>query len=205
MAVDENHRVSRSDRVGMWLFAAAGVAIGTVLSIRAITRIVEVLPNRDVTVTGEFAGTQAMAPIGPGGDPVGVELKYATVTAPSLPTASLAAIVIQQVIVIVGVITVVTCLVWLTRSIVRGEVFSALNSRLVGIATTAGFVTYVAIPFFGNMAANGAFARISDRDFDNVVASINVSGLVMAGFLAALISTVFAVGDRVRRDADGLI
>lgn len=205
MSVDETRRISRSDQVGMWFFAAAGVVIGIVLSVRAVARIVEVLPNQDVTLTGEFAGTPAMAPIGPGGDAVSVGLEHATVTAPSLPAASLAAIVIQQVALIVGVIVVLTCLVWLMRNIVRGEVFSALNTRLVGVATTAGFLTYAAIPFFGTMAANGAFARISDREFDNVVMSIDVSGLVLAGFLAALISTVFAVGDRVRRDTEGLI
>lgn len=205
MAELETHRVSRKDRFGLWCFVAFGVVMAAVSVIGAIARIVEVLPNEDVTVTADFAGTAAQAPIGPDGSEVAVELDRAVLTVPSLPGASVGAIVIQQVVLAVGVIVVVWCLTLLVRNMAAGRIFSARSTRYATGASVAGFVTYASVPFFGNMAANGAFARLSDRTFENVVMSANIGGLVLAGFLAALASTVFAVGDRVRRDTEGLI
>lgn len=201
----ESDRISRGDQVGLWAFVVFGVltALATVWSVGV--RIAEVTANRDVQVAADFAGTTAQAPIGPDGSAVELVLERATLTVPSLPGASVAALVIQQMILAVGVVTVVICLSLLIRNISAGQVFSATSTRLVTVASIAAFATYAAFPFFGNMAANGAFARLSDRSFDNVVMSADIGGLVMGGFAAALASTVFAVGDRLRRETDGLV
>lgn len=201
----ESFRASKNDRIGLWSFVVFGAAIAAITVWSAIARIVEVIPNRDVTVAADFSGTAARAPIGPNGADVTVELDRASLTVPSLPAASVGAIVIQQVILAIGVITLVACLTLLIRNIAAGHVFTARSTKLATGASIAGFVTYAAVPFFGNMAANGAFARLSDRTFDNVVMSADVSGLVLVGFIAALASTVFAVGDRLRRDTEGLV
>ena len=55
------------------------------------------------------------------------------------------------------------------------------------------------------MGANGAFARLSDRTFDNVVLAADLSQMFIVAFIAALAATTFTVGDRLRRDTEGLV
>lgn len=205
MATVETYRPSKGDRVSLGLFAVFGVAIAAASLWSAVARILEVLPNTDVEVRGEFAGTTGQAPIGPGGAPVDVALDRATLTVPSLPDASLWALVAAQVVLATTVVVVVGCLVRLIRDVAAGEIFSPRNTRLVGWAGGVGFLGYAAVPFLENMAANGAFARLSDRTFDNVILTAEPLDLVMVGFVVAMAGTVFAVGDRLRRDTEGLI
>ena len=197
--------VKRGDAISLWIFMVAGVGIAIWAVWSAVVRIVEVLPNQDVAVPAEFAGTMADAPIGPGGAPVAIELDSAIITAPSLPAASLAALVIQQVVIAVVVVGVVVCLVWLARNVSRGIVFSRTNTVLVTTAGFVGIVGFFAVPFFGNMAANGAFAVLSDRTFDNVVISVDLFPLILLTFIAATAATVFGVGERLQRDTEGLV
>lgn len=194
-----------SDALGLWIFMVAGIGIAVSATWSAVGRIIEVLPNRDVRVVAEFAGTTADAPIGVDGALLPVELERAVITAPSLPVASLWALVIQQVVFASAVVIVVACLVWLAWNLSRDAVFSRTNTVLVVTASFVGLVGYFAVPFFGNMAANGAFAVLSDRTFDNVVMSVELFPIILLAFVAALLSTVFVVGDRLRRETEGLI
>jgi hypothetical protein len=75
----------------------------------------------------------------------------------------------------------------------------------VGTAGIVGVLGFAAVPFLGNMGANAAFAQLSDRTFDNVVMSVDLFPYVLGAFVAALAATVFAVGDRLRREAEGLV
>ncbi len=206
MATQETDRVmSRGDAVSMVLFMLAGAAIAVATTVAAIIRIIEVMPGRDVPVFAEFAGTVAEAPIGPDGAPAPVELDTGWITAPELPVASVVAIVIQQIVLAATVVAVVTCLLLLTRNMLRGRMFSRTNTRLVTVAGFVAIVGYAGVPFFGNMGANGAFARISDGTFDNVIMSVDLFPLILLTFLAALGSLTFTVGDRIRRDTEGLV
>jgi len=197
--------IKRGDAVALWIFIAAGVGIALWTVWTAVARIIEVLPNRDVAVAAAFAGTPAEAPIGVDGAPVTVELDRAIITAPELPGASLWAVVIQQVVFVVAVLAVVGCLVWLAQNVSRGRVFSRTNTVLVTTAGFAGLLGCFAVPFFGNMAANGAFAVLSERTFDNVVISVDPFVLILVAFVAALLSTVFGVGERLQRETEGLV
>lgn len=205
MSAAETYRPGRSDRVSLWAFVAVGIVIAGVTLWHAIARIVEVLPNRDVEVPGVFAGTIGQAPIGPDGAPVDVALERAVLTVPSLLDAALWALVAAQVVLAATVITVVTCLVVLIRDVTEGRIFSSGHTRLVGWAGSVGLAGYAAVPFLENMAANGGFARLSDRTFDNIVLTMDPFGLVMLAFVVAMAGTVFAVGDRLRRDTEGLV
>jgi len=197
--------IKRSDAVGLWIFMAAGAALAVWVTWAAVARIIEVLPNRDIQVLGWFSGTPAEAPIGVDGADVTVELEQAVVTAPELPAASLWALVIQQVVLVIAVLTVVGALVWLSRNVSRSIVFSRTNTVLVSTAGIVGLAGYFAVPFFGNMAANGAFAVISERTFENVIMTLDPFSLVLAAFVVALLSTVFAIGERLQRDTEGLV
>lgn len=205
MHVTPGHSIKRADAVSLWLFMAAGAAIAVWVTWSAVARIIEVLPNRDVAVLAPFAGTQAEAPIGPGGAPVTVELEQAVLTVPELPIASVWAIVIQQVVVVVAVVTVATALIWLSRNVARGATFSRTNTALVATAGIVGLLGYFAVPFFGNMASNGGFAVLSERTFNNVIMALDPFSFVLAAFVVALMSTVFAIGERLQRDTEGLV
>ena len=50
-----------------------------------------------------------------------------------------------------------------------------------------------------------AFARISGREFDNPVMSIPLMPLLLLAFAASIVVTAFTVGDRMRRDTEGLV
>ncbi|TJZ76083.1 DUF2975 domain-containing protein [Rhodococcus oryzae] len=205
MTTIHTYRPSRSDIVGMWAFLGAGVVIAGGAVAAAVLRIIEVLPNHDVQVGARFSGTVAEAPIGPDGTALPVMLDRATITAESLPTASLVALVIEQVAAALTIVVVVTCLVILSRSVMRGQVFSRRNTRLVTTAGFTGLIGFAAVPFFGNMAANGAFAGLSDGTFDNVVMSVDLTPLILIAFIAAMAGVVFAIGDRLQRDTEGLV
>jgi hypothetical protein len=198
-------RISRADRVGMWILMAAGAAIAVTTAVMAGIRIAEVLGNHDVEVLGEFAGTIARAAIGPDGALVDVELDRAVLTVPSLPVAAVGALVLQQLALVATVWTLVAALGLVTLSAMRGRTFSRRNTRLVGAAGIVGVLGFAAVPFFGNMGANAAFAQLSDYTFDNVVMSVDLFPYVLGAFVAALAATVFAVGDRLRREAEGLV
>jgi len=197
--------LSTGDRFGLvfMMIAGAALAVGSVVS--AVTRIVDVLTAESVQVLAEFVDTPALAPIGVDGADLAVELDTAVLTVTDLPGASLWSIVIQQVLMVATVVIVVTCLLLLSRSVLRDRVFSRTNTRLVTTAGLTGLLGAAAYPFFGNMAANGAFAVLSDRTFDNVLMSVDVGSLLMLAFVAALASTVFMVGDRLQRETEGLV
>jgi hypothetical protein len=197
--------MSRGDAVAMVVFMMAGAAIAVVTLIGAVIRISEVLPGSDVDVYAEFAGTPAHAPIGVDGADVTVALDTAWITAPTLPTFSVVALVIQQIALAVAVTAVVACLLAVTWNILRGRMFSRTNTRLVTGAGFFGLLGFAAVPFFGNMGANGAFAELSENTFDNVVMSVDLFPLVGAAFVAALATMTFTVGDRLRRDTEGLV
>jgi len=198
--------LSRGDTAGFVMFLIGGVALAVASIVQTIVDLASSLPNRDVRLLAPFAPTSTQVPIGPGGAPVEVELHSATVTVPSLQPAALGALVISQVLFAVIVVAVVTMLLVLCFGILRGRIFCRRHTALVsatGIVTIAGMYF---VPFFSNMAVNGALARLSDYTYDRaVVGTIDIIPIFGVAFVAALAGTVFAVGDRLQRDTEGLV
>ncbi|KTR95700.1 hypothetical protein NS220_05385 [Microbacterium testaceum] len=198
--------LSRGDTASFWFFVVAGVAIAIWAVVRSIANIAAAVPNRDVRVAAPFLDTVAQAPLGPDGAPVPVELTGGVITAPSLPPASLGALFIAEGLFAAVVVTVVTLLLLLTSDILRGRIFSRRNTGLVSAAGVVTLVGFAGVPFFQNMVANGAIAYLSDRTFDRgAVQLIDVPSLIGIAFVAGLAGTVFAVGDRLQRDTEGLV
>lgn len=206
MSPKSSERVlSKSDAASLAIFMVAGVAIAVWSVAAAVLRIIEVLPGRDVPVLAVFHETPAQAPIGPDGAAVTVTLESAWITASELPVASVWALVIQQIVQAGAIVTVVACLLLLTRNVMRGTVFSKRSTRLVVTAAVTALVGYALVPFFGNMGANGAFAMISDRTFDNIILSMDFLTFVVIAFIGALGSTAFTIGARLQRETEGLV
>ncbi|MCR2825528.1 DUF2975 domain-containing protein [Microbacterium sp. zg.Y909] len=204
-ATTTGRALSTGDRFGLMFMMIAGAALTVGTVVAAVARIVDVLTAESVQVLAEFVDTPALAPIGVDGADVAVELDTAVLAVSDLPVASLWSIVIQQVLMVAAVLIVVVCLLLLSRSVLRDRVFSRTNTRLVTTAGLTAILGAAAYPFFGNMAANGAFAALSDGTFNNVLMSVDLASLLMLGFVAALASTVFTVGDRLQRETEGLV
>lgn len=201
---DTPYRPSRGDTAAIWLFIVAGAAIAVFTAIQAVLRTIELLSPGPVRVLAEFIGTPAQAPLGDGGANVSVGLDRATVTVDSLPAVSVLAGVLGQVAYFASTTTVVLCLILLSRHILRGRAFSRASTRLVMTAGLTGLIGSAAVQFFGNMVANGAMARLGDFR-GNAVISIQPFPFVLAAFVVAVIATVFTVGARLQRDAEGLV
>lgn len=189
----------------MWLFIVAAIAFAVFTLVRGVLRVMELAQNSGITVPAAFTGTTAGAPIGANGATVEVALEEAILTVDALPTASVWAGILEVVTMVAATAIVVICLVLLCRELLAGRIFSRRNTR---IALTAGITWLVGLalaPFFGNMVANGAFAVISERTFNNVVMTVDLQTLFTAAFVAALVASIFAVGDRLQRDQEGLV
>ena len=197
--------LSRGDASSLWLFIVAGAAIAAYTIVRGIIRIIELVRNTDVSVPALFRGTTAEAPIGADGAAMTVELDRAILTVDALPAASVWAGVLEATTIMLSTTVAVTLLILLSRELIRGRIFSPRNTKLAAAAGVTWLIGFALAPFFANMVANGAFARLSDGTFDNIVMSVDLQSLIVAAFIAAFIASVFAVGDRLRRDAEGLV
>ncbi|KSU56427.1 hypothetical protein [Microbacterium enclense] len=198
--------LSRGDTGSFLLFMVAGIAIAAWAVARSIGNIVQAAGNSDVRVPVEFLDTVAQAPIGPDGASVPVELTGAVVTAPSLPLASLWALFLSEALFAAAVVTVVALLLVLCVGILRGQIFSPRHTRLVAAVGVVSLIGAIGVPFLHNMVANGALAWLSERTYDRgLTQQIDLPVLIVIGFVAGLSSTVFAVGDRLQRDTEGLV
>ena len=197
--------LSRGDRTALLTLMIAGTILAGAVVVSAVVRAVEVLSGGPVEVPAYFADTPASAPIGVDGATVEVELDTAILRVDGLPVFSTVSLLLQQAVLVVGVTTVVVCLLLLARGVLRDRVFSRCNTALVTTAGITSLLGIAAYPFFGNMAANGAFASLSDGTFDNVVMTFEPATFLFAAFVAALGSTVFTVGERLQRDTEGLV
>lgn len=198
-------KLSRADRVGVVFLVATGLVLAGVTVLQGALRLIDSVRGDGISVLAEFADTPAEAPIGVDGASVTVTLDTAILTVPELPLASVVSLVIQQLILMIAVIIVAAMLLMLSLGILRGIVFSRRHTIYVGTASFAAFLGVVLYPFFGNMAANGAFAVLSEGTFDNVVLTAQPLTFILAAFIAALATTVFSVGARLQRDTEGLV
>jgi len=198
--------LSRGDTIGFVLFLIGGVAIAVAAVVQSVVAIAQVLPNRDITLLAPFVATEAQAPLGPDGAPVVVQLDSASVTVASLQPAALGALVISHLLVAVAMVTVVTLLLILCFGILRGRIFSRAHTALVTAAGLVAIAGMYFVPFFHNMAVNGALALLSDGTYDRaVVGTVDLLSIFGVAFVVALAGTAFAVGDRLQRDTEGLV
>ncbi len=204
---DQRPRVlSRSDTIGFVLFIVGGMAIAVAALVQTIAGLGPALRNQGVQLTAPIVGATVDAPIGPNGAPVAVALDTATIFAPPLQPAAQGALVISYAISAAAVITVVVLLLVLCFGILRGRIFRRRHTAIVSAAGIVAIAGMYFVPFFHNMAVNGAIALLSDYTYDrNVNASVDLLPIFAVAFVAALAGTAFAVGDRLQRDTEGLV
>lgn len=197
--------LSRGDAGALIGFCIAGVAIAAYITVFSIIRIIELVSGGRVPVMVEFVDQPVEAPLGAGGADITLELDRAIMTADQLPPTATVPGVLGQVIQILTIVVVIGCLMLLARGILSGTVFSRRNTGLVTTAGITGLLGFAAVQFFDNMLANAAVAAVTDNSVDNAVISIEPFTFVLAAFIIAVISTAFAIGDRLQRETEGLI
>ena len=194
---------SKADAVAMGAFVVAGVAIAAWTAWNAGARIAELVRGADVGVLVDFMGTPVQATAS--GSAVPVALNSGVVTVPQLNSGAIAYGVIGQVAFVVTIITIVFCLVALSRQLQRGRVFGRRNTALVMTAGITGLVGFTASDFFGSMLANSAMFQLVDDPVEIALLTVDPFTFVLAAFAIAIVGSVFTVGARLQRETEGLI
>jgi hypothetical protein len=204
MQADTTSRPTRSDRVDLWTVIVVGGIVAVFTIVFAVIRLAGILPNSAVEVLVPFVNTPASLPIGPGGEDVNVEVDQAVLTASGLPGSIVAFLTVAVIIDAAMTLAIVVCAGILCRNLMKGRAFSRANTRLV-IASAIVLVAGTALGgFFQTLGANGALAAAGDGSFDGVVTSGSLVPYFIATGLAA-VALAFKAGERLQRDADGLV
>lgn len=200
MSTSEQNALSRGDRGGIIGFSIAGFIIAAWISITAIMRIIVLASGTSVPVAVQFVDDVAEIPLADGAGTVPIELDRGILVAPQLTPIAIVPGILGQLALIVTVVTVIGCLLLLSRSIIGGQVFSRRNTRLVTTASITGLLGFAAVQFFDNMLANATVNIVTDNKLDTVVISVEPFTFVLAAFIVSVIATAFTVGDRLQRE-----
>lgn len=197
--------MSRADAAAMIVFMLAGAGIALTTLISAVVRISEVLSDQQVALFARFWETVVQVQIDPDVTSLPVDLDTGWITTSTIPAVSVVLLVVQQIVLALGVSSVIACLLLVAWSVLRGRVFGRTTTRLVTAAGIAGLLTLAIVPLLGDMAASAAFAEISAGRLDYVAISVDIFPLILTAFVAALATTVFTMGERLQRDTEGLV
>lgn len=197
--------MSRADAAAMIVFMLAGAGIALTTLISAVVRISEVLSDQQVALFARFWETVVQVQIDPDVTSLPVDLDTGWFTTATVPAVSVVLLVVQQIVLALGVGSVIACLLLVAWSVLRGRVFGRTNTRLVTAAGIAGLLTLAVVPLLGDMAASAAFDEIAAGRLDYVAISVDIFPLILTAFVAALATTVFTVGERLQRDTQGLV
>ncbi|MFJ2369196.1 hypothetical protein [Microbacterium sp. NPDC087665] len=200
MSTSEQNTLSRGDRGGIIGFSIAGFIIAAWISITAIMRIIVLASGTSVPVAVQFVDNVAEIPLADGAGTVPIELDRGILVAPQLTPIAIVPGILGQLALILTVVTVIGCLLLLSRSIIGGQVFSRRNTRLVTTASITGLLGFAAVQFFDNMLANATVNIVTDNKLDTVVISVEPFTFVLAAFIVSVIATAFTVGDRLQRE-----
>src|SRR5690606_20753557 len=99
-----------------------------------------------------------------------------------------------------------TCLVLVSRSVLRGRIFSPGNTRLV---VTAGIVALVGLgvaPALAGATASSALLKYSEGAFTDVsLFQVELFPFIIGAFAFATVATAFTIGARLQRETEGLV
>lgn len=196
---------SRSDAIALALLMLTGAGIASWTLGTAAGRIAELVAGGPVRVRAQLAGTEAVARIEARASelPIEVETAHLLVVDPAMTTVI--PLVLGQVLLGLVVLAVVGCLLAIATSIMRGRVFSRANTRLVGVAGAAALLGAWLVPLCSTVGANDAIAQLSADGLDSAVFTVEPLALLSIAFVVAIAVTTFGVGDRLRRDTEGLV
>jgi hypothetical protein len=180
-----------------------GAAAAVITVVRAVLRILEIAPNRNVPVAAHFE-IPATMPIGPGGSDVDVIADRVILSVSDMPPITLWSLILAEVFYAIAAVAVVLCLCLVIRNIIRGQAFSAGTVGLVGTATLVLGVGWILVWLFTTMGANGGASALAGEPGLNVNAQIDFTFVFALAAMGALTSA-FQIGHKLQRDAEGLV
>lgn len=196
--------LSRSDRVGMYativlgLIGAAGVVWTT------ITRLVEVAPGRNVPVLVPFMDETAELPIGPDGALVPVAVDQAVVIVPQPAAATQFALVAEPIVIGLSLLVSIVLLCAFCWNLARGRAFHRGTTRIIFAGAGTVLAGWALGSLFTTMTINGALSAVSEYSYEGVLFSTDFTPPIVALALAA-VGAGFQIGERLRRDTEGLV
>lgn len=204
MNATEPVRMSLSDRIGLVVMIVLGGAVAIWSVYSTASRIVEVLTASEIPVLAPFLGEAAHLPIGPGGGSVSVEVEEAVLFVGDPAPATLVALVAAPIVSTAAMLVVIACIALFCRNLLKGVAFSRTNTRLVMTTSVTIIAGWAVASLFTTMGVNGAFAALSDHEYDNVIFSTNFTPAIVALVLSA-VGLAFQAGERMQRDTEGLV
>ena len=202
--MNETRMPPRSDRIAMYITVVIG-ALGIVLTAtRAITRLLEVAPGRDIPVLVPFVDETAALSIGPDGAAVEVAVDQAVVTVPQPAPATLFALWAEPIVFALAIIAGIVVGALFCLRLARGRAFERGTARLVFIGASILAAGWFVGAMLTNMTVNGALSAVSDYTYDGITFSVDV--VPVFGLLAlGAIGAAFQIGERLQRDTEGLV
>lgn len=201
-----DYRPSRGDRVGIYIFMAAGLVIIAWSLASAITRIYQILLGEDITASVSLVNTTAQVPVNGSDMFIPMEIDTALVTATHLTPVAFGAAITASALGFLVISTVIVCLLVLARNILRGSVFSRGNTRLVVISGITAMVGFGLIPVFEGVVGFEIAHELADGAFaQSALFGAEPLPFVLLGFVFATIATAFTVGERMQRETEGLV
>ena len=200
------YRPRAADRVGIWIFMIAGVAIIAWSASAGLMRIMQLLLGEDVPFLVRFPDTQVETPLAPGGSPVALQLDSAYIAVRQLTPLGFWSGILEQLLFLAALVTVIVCLLLLSRKALRGEVFSRGSTTLVAVSGVVDLIGFGLSPLFGGLAGAEALLGVAGDELDGfVVFAVEPLHFVIAAFVIALVVNTYTVGARIRRETEGLI
>lgn len=197
------HRLSRGDRGALWAFIIAGIALATTTAVIAAIRISSLLGPGPTPIEIEFAGLPAKAAAGT--STLSFEVTSATLLASELSPVALVTGISAPVLLTLVTATIAVCLIALAASLIRGQIFSKRNSRLVVTAGLTGLIGFVAVNLLNTVLANDVLFGATGGQSSYMVLSFEPGTYLLSAFVIALVSSVFVIGERMQRDTEGLV
>lgn len=198
------YQPSRSDRSGIWAFIFVGAALVIATAVVSIQRIIEILKPDPTPVEIAFDGAAASIPYATGGE-LDIAVGSGVLHATDLPVFSVIAGVAAPIALVAVTAAIAVCTILVATAVLKGQIFSRRNSRLVAAALFTGIIGFPFVKLCETMLANGAIARATGGQLDNLVMSFSPLPYMFVAFMGALIATVFVVGERMQRDTEGLV
>lgn len=196
---------SKSDTTTLWLTMILGTGAAVLALVQAITRIVEIAPNRDVPVTAAFADTPATMPIGPGGADVQVVAQEVVVLVSDMPAITLASLILAEAVYALAVVATVVLVCLVIRNIIRGQSFASRTVRYVGAVTVVVGIGWALTLLFRTMGANGGAAVLAETT-DPVNTAFEIEFVVLFAIVSmGALTAAFQIGHKLQRDAAGLV
>ena len=196
--------LSRWDDAALKFGIVLGAAAAVWTVVRAVQRILEIAPNRDVPVTAAFADSTATMPIGPGGAEVAVVPAQVILSVSDMPPITLWSLILAEAVYALAVVAVIVLVCLVIRNVTRGRAFAPSTVGYIGAATIVVGVGWILTWLFRTMGANGGAAALAGESPANTAFEIEpvvVFAIASMGVLAA----AFQIGGRLQRENEGLV